>query len=133
MASLAQESAPSTGEPSPVLIYLGPEFYSIGGKDWVRYKFAVENFAQYPKELFAPAPSLPPCGMNTKSARTWVDLYAHNGNRLYGFCALASPSDLNTIYFALEQNELPPSWVYMEMTDRQTSKKYRSNLTETTQ
>ena len=104
-----------------------------GGKQWVRYKYAVENFAAYPNELFAAAPALPPCGNNTKAARTWADLYDQSGKRLNGFCALGKSSDLNSIWFALEEGDLPPSWVYLELNDRQTNTKYKSNLAETTQ
>jgi hypothetical protein len=82
--------------------------------------------------LFAAAPALPPCGTNTKSSRTWVDIYDQRGKRLYGFCALSKPSDLNKIYFTMEAEIVPPSWIYIEMTDRQTNTKYKSNLAETT-
>jgi len=30
------------------------------------------------------------------------------------------------------RDEVPPSWVYIEMTDRKTNTKYKSNLAETT-
>jgi hypothetical protein len=36
------------------------------------------------------------------------------------------------IWFALEEGVVPPSWVYIEMTDRQTGTKYKSNLADTT-
>ena len=62
---------------------------------------------------------------------TWVDLYDQQGKRLYGFCALSKPADLNQLYFALEQDVIPPSWIYVEMTDRQTNTKYKSNLADT--
>ena len=82
--------------------------------------------------MFAASPNLPPCGNNTKASRTWVDIYDQRGKRLYGFCALGKPSDLNQIWFALESGVVPPSWVYIEMTDRATNTKYKSNLAETT-
>jgi hypothetical protein len=90
------------------------------------------NKDQYPAAMFAPAPSLPPCGKNNNSSRTWVDIYDQNGKRLYGFCALGKPADLGSIWFALEDGVIPPSWIYIEMTDRQTNTKYKSNLAETT-
>lgn len=89
------------------------------------------NKADYPAELFAAAPALPPCGLNTKASRTWVDFYDQRGKRLNGFCALAKPSDLGSIWFALEEGTLPPSYVYIELTDRQTNNKYKSNLADT--
>ena len=116
---------------NPILYLAGTEPYSAGGKQFIRYKYGVDNFAVYPQEFFAAAPSLPPCGSNTNSSRTWVDFYDQSGKRLYGFCALGKPADLNTIWFGLEEGAVPPSWVYIEMTDRQTGTKYKSNLADT--
>jgi hypothetical protein len=118
---------------NPVLVFIGQEFYEAGGKQWTRYRYEVENRADYPNELFAAAPELPPCGNNTKASRTWVDLYEQNGKRLNGFCALGSRDGLGQIWFALEPETIPPSWIYVEMTDRKTNSKYKSNLAETTQ
>ena len=111
---------------------MGTEAYQAGGKQYIRYKYDVFNKTDYPSDMFAAAPNLPPCGANTKSSRTWVDFFDSRGKRLYGFCALGKPSDLNQIWFALEQNVLPPSYVFIEMTDRQTNTKYKSNLADTT-
>jgi hypothetical protein len=119
--------------PNPVLVFMGQESYSTGGKDYIRYLFSVDNRDKYPQSLFEAAPQLPPCESNTKASRTWVDLYSQNGKRLNGFCALASPKDLSHLWFALEPDVVPPSWVYLEMTDRSTNVKYKSNLSETTQ
>jgi len=118
--------------PNPILIFTHYELFQSGGKQWKRYRYAVFNRSEYPDTLFSPAPALPPCGTNTKAARTWVDLYDQSGKRLNGFCALGKSSDLDSIWFALEQDKLPPSWIYIEMNDRQTNTKYKSNLAETT-
>src|SRR6476619_2899278 len=88
--------------PNPVLYLSGTELFTQGGKQFIRYKYDVDNKSEYPAELFAAAPALPPCGSNTKSSRTWIDLFDQRGKRLYGFCAISKPSDLNTIWFALE-------------------------------
>jgi hypothetical protein len=90
------------------------------------------NKDKYPAELFVAAPELPPCGQNAKSSRTWVDIYTQNGKRLYGFCAFTKPDDLSRIWFALDRDEVPPSWIYVELQDRKTNAKYKSNLAETT-
>jgi|SRR5437588_1878050 len=124
-------TAPPPPLPNPVLVFTGQEPYQEGGKSWVRYKYAVDNSAAYPNEMFAPTPNLPPCGKNTRASRTWVDIYDSRGKRLYGFCALSKPADLNQIWFALESSAVPPSWVYIEMNDRATNTKYKSNLAET--
>jgi hypothetical protein len=118
--------------PNPVLYLLGTEYYSTGGQDFIRYKYDVLNKDAYPADLFASAPALPPCGLNKKSSRTWVDFFDSRGKRLYGFCALGKPADLNGIWFALPAAEIPPSWIYIEMNDRQTNTKYKSNLADTT-
>jgi hypothetical protein len=119
--------------PNPMLVFIGQEQYEVNGKQLIRYRYAVENFAQYPNEMFAAAPDLPPCGQNAKAARTWVDIYDQGGKRLYGFCAFSTPDDLNKIWFALASDVIPPSWVYIELTDRKTNTKYKSALAETTQ
>jgi hypothetical protein len=118
--------------PNPILYLTGSEFYSTGGKDWIRYRYDVLNKGDYPDALFTAAPGLPPCGTNTNSSRTWVDFFDSRGKRLYGFCALGKPDDLGKIWFALEEGVIPPSYVYIEMNDRQTNTKYKSNLADTT-
>ena len=134
LAMLPAKTASTTQGPlpNPMLVFLGPEYYETSGKSFIRYRYMIFNANAYPKELFAAAPNLPPCGANTKASRTWVDIYNQNGKRLYGFCALGSPDDLDQIWFALEEGVVPPSWVYVEFNDRQTGTKYKSNLAETT-
>lgn len=118
--------------PNPMLIFIGPEYVEISGKQWTRYKYAVDNASDYPNELFAASPELPPCGTNTKASRTWVDIYDSTGKRLNGFCALGSRDGLGKLWFALESDVIPPSWIYIELNDRKTSTKYKSSLAETT-
>jgi hypothetical protein len=130
IASQSSSAAPLL--PNPILIMTGQEHVTISGKEVIRYRYDVFNKGSYPAELFAPSPNLPPCGANTKASRTWVDIYDQNGKRLNGFCALGKPADLSQIWFALPVDALPPSWVYIEMNDRQTNTKYKSNLAETT-
>jgi len=118
--------------PNPVLFLTGTEEYQANGKNFTRYRYDVFNKDQYPADMFAAAPDLPPCGKNTKASRTWVDFFDQSGKRLYGFCALGKPADLSGIWFALEEGTVPPSWVYIEMNDRKTNTKYKSNLADTT-
>lgn len=127
-----QTIAAAPAPPNPVLNFLGQEYVESGGKKMTRYYFEVSNKDAYPADMFVAAPELPPCGANTKASRTWVDFYSQNGKRLNGFCALAKPGDLSRIWFALDQDEVPPSWVYIEFNDRKTNTKYKSNLAETT-
>jgi hypothetical protein len=117
--------------PNPILYLMSTEQFAQGGKQFTRYKYDVLNKASYPAEMFAAAPNLPPCGVNTKSSRTWVDIFDSRGKRLYGFCALGKPDALTGIYFALETDVIPPSYIYIELNDRQTNTKYKSNLADT--
>ena len=72
--------------PNPVLVYTGaPEFFTTGGKDFIRYTYTVDNFNAYPNAMFAAAPTLPPCGENTKASRTWVDFFIKAANDLTVF------------------------------------------------
>ena len=136
MLSAAAGSAVSQGPPpplpNPILYLTGNEYYTVNGTDFVRYRYDVFNKQAYPAAMFAPAPGLPPCGANANSSRTWVDFFTSRGQRLYGFCALGSPNDLGSIWFALPEGQVPPSYVYIEMKDRQTNRTYKSNLADTT-
>jgi hypothetical protein len=118
--------------PNPVLVFMGAEEYEANGKRWTRYRYAVDNSADYPNELFAAAPELPPCGQNTRASRTWVDLYEQGGRRLNGFCAIGDRAGLSRLWFAVESGTIPPSWIYIEMIDRKTNTKLKSNLAEST-
>ena len=125
-------SAAAPVPPNPILDFRGTEYVQMNGKQLTRYHFDVTNKEQYPNEMFAPSPDLPPCGANTKAARTWVDLYDQSGKRLNGFCALGKSEDLKDIWFAIETDVIPPSYIYIELNDRKTNTKYKSNLSETT-
>ena len=113
--------------PNPILHYAGKVNYVAGGQNWTRYQIAVLNRAQFPNALFAPAPKLPPCGLNKNSARTWVDIFNVVGHaRLYGFCALHSNADLGSLWFAAPQGQPHATHVYVVMTDRATHLHYQS-------
>ena len=118
--------------PNPVLYLTSTQIFSQNGKDYIRYIYDVLNKDAYPDAMFAAAPALPPCGKNTKSSRTWVDIFDQRGKRLYGFCALGKAQNLEGIWFAMEDTEIPPSYIYIEMNDRETNTKYKSNLADTT-
>jgi hypothetical protein len=133
LAVLATQTVASAPPPpNPLLYLMGTEAYQTDGKHFIRYNYDVLNKADYPAALFAASPDLPPCGANTKASRTWVDIFDQRGKRLNEFCALGKPNDLTGIWFALEEGVVPPSYIYIEMDDRQTNTKYKSNLAETT-
>jgi hypothetical protein len=116
-------------EPDPELAFAGRENFQAGGRNWTRYKLTVMNRTAYSQDMFASAPDLPPCGLNTKASRTWVDVYDQQGKRLYGFCAFSKPSDLSLLWFALPEEQVPPSEVFVVLSDRLSKKEYKSNLT----
>jgi hypothetical protein len=118
--------------PNPILVFTGKETIETGGKQFTRYYYEVTNREDYAKDMFVPAPNLPPCGNNKNASRTWVEIYQQNGQRLNGFCAITNYDDLKNLWFALETDVVPPSWIYIEMVDRSNQARYKSNLTETT-
>ena len=126
-------STPSNNNPppKPILYLIGTEPYTANGKNWIRLRYDVLNKADYPADMFAAAPNLPACGLNTNASRTWVDFFDAAGHRIYGFCALSKPADLGKIWIAYEEGTIPPSYVYIELNDRQTNTKYKSNLADT--
>ena len=128
---VTQSSSAAPPIPNPILFIVSQEFATVSGKQIVRYNYDVFNKDAYPAEMFAAAPSLPACGANRNASRTWVDFYDQQGKKLNGFCALGKPSDLGKIWVSFEVDTIPPSWIYIEMTDRQTNTKYKSNLAET--
>jgi|GEM_PF-1804062 len=90
-----------------------------------RVYIPVTNWSVYPNQMFRPAPELPPCGANTNSARTWVDIYDANTNsRVYGFCALGTNADLKGIWFKPKTRSCR---VYIILNDRACKKRYKSN------
>lgn len=116
--------------PNPILVYSHKQtgVDGLGNTvDW--YFFTVANWYDFPAAMFAARPDLPPCGLNNSASRTWVDFHRSADNsRIYGFCALGTPSDLNGIWFGMvPAGTAPPASVYIRMTDRATSTVYTSN------
>jgi hypothetical protein len=81
--------------------------------------------------MFEVAPDLPPCGLNKNAARSWVDIYARDGKRLNGFCALKFPNELRSLWFAVPREQAPPDLVYVVINDRQLNMQFKSNLVST--
>ena len=129
--SSALRAVPQPPLPNPILYLTSTEPYTANGQNFIRYRYDVFNKDAYPDSMFAAAPKLPPCGANTKASRTWVDFFDSRGKRLYGFCALGKAADLGSIWFATPEGTVPPSYVYIEINDRETNTKYKSNLADT--
>ncbi len=117
--------------PDPQLAFGGTEDYEVGDNQFTRYRLEVANYADYPDELFAPAPDLPPCGLNENAARTWVDIYDDQGAYLYGFCALSSAAGLRSLWFATPRGVSPPPFVHIVLRDRRCNTTWTSNRVAT--
>jgi hypothetical protein len=119
--------------PSPVLAVTGREDYTLSdGSEFTRYHLSVSNWSSFPDDLFAAAPDLPSCGLNTNSSRTWVYIYGQGGAYIYGLCGLDSASMLkDSLWFAEPKGTAPPAYVYITLTDRRCNKTYTSNPAST--
>jgi hypothetical protein len=113
------------------LVFRGTEAYEANGFDFVRYQYDVTNKASYPKILFATTPDVPPCGENATASRATVEIHETAGKRLIEFCSLPGPEHLGRLWFAVEKGTSPPTSVYVEITDRLTGLKARSNMAPT--
>ena len=88
-------TGPAQAQPNPILYLTGLEYYTVGGKNFIRYRYDVFNKDQYPAAMFAR-------GAGPAALRHQHQFVAHlgrflrvrRGKRLYGFCALGSPNDL---------------------------------------
>lgn len=125
----AGAAAAASEAPKPRVLFTGKEYYETGGVQWTRYTLSVFNRSEFPQELFAASPDLPPCGTNTSSARAWVDIYDDGGKRLIGFCALPSTEKLGMLWFSARKDEAPPKAVRVIIDDRKLNRKYESDLT----
>jgi hypothetical protein len=114
--------------PSPRLAFRGTETYEANGFDFVRYRYDVTNKGRYPKALFATSPDLPACGENSSPSRASVDIFDTAHKRITEFCSLPAPEYLGRLWFAVAKGISPPTGVYIEITDRLTGRKTRSNV-----
>jgi hypothetical protein len=107
-----------SGIPNPILQLTSVE----RGEQFDTYNFTVTNRSSYPAEMFSQF-NEGPCG-----SRTHVDFYSE-ATRIYGFCALGSPENLNGIWFSIPAGTtLAP--VHIKMLDRLTNITYTSNTVE---
>ena len=87
---------------------LAVQYFDAFGNPFTRYHFTVVNRSSIPAELFTVVPG--PCG-----SRTHVDIYDATGPRLYGFCALSDPDQLDLLWFARPTAVTPaeswPHWL----------------------
>lgn len=121
---------PDLPDPQLELVESGKE-YAVEGTTLVNYQFRIANWKQFPAELFAAAPDLPPCGQNPNAGRTWIDTYdAQWGTRLYGSCGAID--DFKGLYarVPVRKGDAPPTAVFLTLQDRKCGVTYKSNLVE---
>lgn len=116
--------------PDPQLSFSEIESYEVNGVLWKRYRIPVTNYSDYDEAFFIASPNLPPCGANENSSRSWVKIYDQEDNYLYGFCALSNGEDLQSIWFAIPEEDCPSEAVYVVLEDRLCEELYTSNLVE---
>lgn len=102
--------------PTPVLVYVG----EAGGT----LTLSVSNSASYDPALFVLDPSLPPCGADPNGSRTWVEVFDGSGTKLHTFCDFDDPADMASMSFTPAS---PPAQLYIELWDRDTGLRARSN------
>lgn len=115
--------------PDPVLVHTETKEHEFNGREFISFKFDIENKAKYPSELFVPSPELPPCGKNDNASRIWIEI--HDGDtdaRIYGYCAINSPSELDNMGISVPTDKTPPKSVYVKFHDRKEDKTYTSNI-----
>jgi ribosomal protein L7/L12 len=112
----------------PILEFVGFEDVNIRGTLFTRYYVSVKNTRDIPDDLFLASPDLPPCGQNTNSSRTWIDISDQDGKRLYGYCAITKSTSLGKLSFSLKKGSVTPKSVQIVLNDRRKRKTYKSNL-----
>ena len=97
---------------------------AIPGSSSLRYWISIDNYRSFPVSMFDAAPYLPPCGRNTESSRTWVDIYdARTGQNIYGYCGLTYL--LSRIWYAAQPGQVTA--VYIVLQDRECQQVHTSN------
>ena len=102
----------------------------IRGTKFMQYTIAVSNWQTLSDKLFVPSPALPPCGSNTNSSRSWVDIVGVVGGRkqrLYGYCGLDSAKSLAKLSFNVPVDKLPQG-IVLVLNDRKAGKKMSSQF-----
>jgi hypothetical protein len=109
---------------APVLAFDHVTHDTGGDTYWLK----LTNGSIYNNQMFVASPNLPPCGLNTSSSRTWLDIYQTSDNAyIYGFCSFSSSSDLSSFWFFVPTNGSKPANVYITLTDRLLNTIYTSN------
>jgi hypothetical protein len=118
---------PGVQLPRPIVRLLGSETDVDGpGNNIRRYLLSVDNWTEYPEDLWLPAPDLEPCGLTADASRTWVTIRGPQSEHIYGFCRITSSDALTRIWFAIPLDAAPPAFVTVELWDRQSDVRVHS-------
>src|SRR5262245_1283037 len=101
--------------PPPRVAFLN----KVNEPGFVRYFFTVTNHAMFNNVFFTPSPNLPPCGLNTHAARTWLRIFNGATNAyIYGYCALPNQAAMTKLSFAVPVASPQPKSFYITLEDR---------------
>ena len=120
MAAAGQEFS------KPQLGFIRAEDFTEKGRMLRMYTVEIVNRSEFDDELFAASPELPPCGLNANSSRTWINIYADDGHRIYGWCGIRSNAELSSLKFILPVDQPQPAKLYVDFVDRRNGKIVRS-------
>ena len=93
---------------------------------FTKIHFGIRNRHLYTAPMFVPSPTLPAAGFKKDAARTWVDIYSNEDDRIAGFCALSDEKDLENLWIAYPKNRTFTNSMYAVLEDRKTKKKFTS-------
>ncbi len=111
----------------PYLVLKGLENYDANGTGYAEVSLSVRNRELYPDALFQASPDLPPCGRNTNSSRTWIEIFDNQQQYIYGFCAFGKASDLDRLWASFPQGPDMPTSIYIVLNDRRKQQQFVSN------
>jgi hypothetical protein len=113
--------------PKPQLRLLGVRDHVNNGYAVRLYEVEVVNRSEISDEFFIAAPALPPCGQNTNSSRTWINLYNEKSARLYGWCSIKTNGELSSLGFMIPATDPQPKKIFIDLVDRAEGRVLRSN------
>jgi len=138
-AQAASAKVPPSVNPNvlaPKLIFKSSQSVaSRNGKSLTSVVLSITNWADFPPELFASAPNLPPdpCGpgwdypKESHDRRALLTVYSRDKKQIYVCHPYPSPKSLGFIRFYIEQGKLMPSGFLVVLKDRLKGTAYESN------
>lgn len=119
------------GLPKPELAFVRSFVVAENTREIRNYFFEIVNRDEFSDDLFVRTDELPPCGINPRASRTWLNFFDGDGNRIYGHCVINGKKQLELIGFGRPKEDEPPRSVYVEFYDRVTGETVRSNVVDT--